>query len=208
MTDNIETITKASNLWDSASIFSEQQQRSWAQAERLLNAGHLTDRKPGRSAIFVPKIPGYHRRKLADFVSQFDGDTPITVKDTLTSSSIGAKIRQKVHNHYIKTSVSTPYESIIYDAAYCGLAYNYAPAHLSWEETRAEEEVEVIAQGPDGSVSKETQKHETITDSYLSVETIPPEDFLVDDSITWADLDDSRYIGFRKFVDQNDANEL
>jgi len=191
--ENENSIDILNTLWDNASVFVEQQQRTWAEAERLLNSRHLTARKPGRSSIFVPKIAGYHRRKMADFVGQFTGDNPVSLKETLTSDPIGAKIRQRVHNHILRHDVETPYETIIYNAAYCGLAYNFAPAHLEWYE-----EVE----------TNDSTGEETVINSYPVIDTLPPEDVRIDQSVTWNNLDDARYIGFRKFVDANYAADM
>lgn len=191
-----DTLTKASTLWDNASVYAEQMIAQWAQNEALLSNRHLTPRKPGRSSIFVPKIAGYHRRKLADFVGQFIGDTPVTIKSTLSSDPIGAKIKQKVHNHYLETELD--YEGLLYDAAYCALAYNYAPAVLDWIEETVEEEIEQTSMNAEtGVVESVKVKQETVVASYPTATAIPPEDIRIDQSVAWNRIDDARYFAYR-----------
>jgi len=201
-----DTLSKVSELWDNASIYSEQQQRQWAQDEALLNARHLTPRKPGRSSLFVPKIPGYHRRKMADFVGQFVGDQPVTIKNTLTSHPIGAKIKQKVHNHILATGVE--YEALIYNGAYCGLGYNFAPAHLDWYEETVTEKTQTHLVAEDGSTIIQETEQEVVVASYPVISAIPPENIRIDPSVSWDNLDDARYIGFQEPVDAGYAAEM
>jgi len=192
-----DTLNEVTQLWDSASIYAEQQQHQWAINESLANGRHITARKPGRSSIFVPKIPAYIRRKMADIVAQFDGAEPISIKNTITSHPVGAKIKQKVQNYYIKQVLD--YTSIIYNVAYSAYTYNYAPLFLDWVETYDEQQIEQSVQMPDGSIETSKVKSRELVESYPTVECIPPEDFRIDPSATWDALDDARYIGFRTY---------
>jgi len=194
MSDTLDEITQ---LWDDASIYAEQQQHQWAINESLANGRHLTPRKVGRSSLFVPKIPAYIRRKLADVVSQFDGESPISIKECITSHAVGAKIKQKVHNYYLKTVLD--YTSVIYNVGYSAYVYNYAPVFLDWVETYEKNKVTQNVTMPDGSIQSNTTTEETLAESYPTMETIPPEDFRVDPSVSWDNLDDARYIAFRTF---------
>jgi len=205
MDDNITTLEFANSMWDEASVFSDQQQQQWAQNEALVDSRHLTARKPGRSSIFVPKIPTYIKRKTADFMAQFIGDDTVTIKPTLTASRIGAKIRQKVHQSYID---DMDYESIIFNAAYCGLTYNYAPAYLDWVEVIEREKQKQQTGMPDGSIVEEQVEIETVVESYPVISMIPPEDARIDPSVSWDDIDDARYIGFRIFKPASYAAEM
>ena len=160
MDDNKDDLSYVNDMWDSSSIFVEQQAAQWAQNEALINGNHLTQRKVGRSAIFVPKIPSYVKRKLADFVGQFVGDEPVSIKHTLTSMPVGAKIRQRVHNYYVRNVLD--YEALIYNAGYCGLAYNYAPIFRDWIETIEREKVKQQTGMPDGTVVEEEIEVEAV----------------------------------------------
>jgi len=197
MDDNKDDLSYVNDMWDSSSIFVEQQAAQWAQNEALINGNHLTQRKVGRSAIFVPKIPSYVKRKLADFVGQFVGDEPVSIKHTLTSMPVGAKIRQRVHNYYVRNVLD--YEALIYNAGYCGLAYNYAPIFLDWIETIEREKVKQQTGMPDGTVVEEEIEVEAVVESYPTATVLPPEDTRLDPSVSWDNVDDARYIGFRIF---------
>lgn len=202
------TLSKANELWDAASVFAEQQIGQWAKNERLTNGKHLTPRKPGRSALFVPKIPGYVRRKHADYVGQFSGDSPISIKNTITSHPLGAKIKQGVHNYYLQKYID--YDALIYNTAYCGLVYNNAPVHIEWiEETIKEKVMVVVSEATETSdqITKMVDQ-ETVVNSYPVIEALPPEDARIDQSTSWDDIDEARYLGFRKFIDANYAKDM
>lgn len=199
------TLEEVNEYWNAASVLAEQQLTQFAINEALINNRHITKRKIGRSSIFVPKIAGYLRRKLADFVGQFTGDEPISFKNTLNSSSIGAKIYQKVHNHYINR-MDTPYTAIIYNGAYCGLAYNFAPAFIDIERQEVEiEETVQEAVGDELITKKETRVE--LADISVKVENLPPEYVRVDPSVTWENIDNARYIGIIRMLSRKEVEE-
>jgi len=193
---NDEKILELVNqFWSEAESIVAQYQQQWAINERLTNAKHITPRKPGRSAIFVPKIPSYVQRKIADFVGQFVGETPVTFKPTMTSDIVGAKIYQVVHNEFLD---DIGYDSLIYNAAYCALVYNFAPAYIDFTEITDEKRFDA-----DG---EEVVVHE-VRQLIVNVELLPPEDVFIDTSVSWDDIDSARYIGFRKWISQNEYEE-
>jgi len=200
-----DTLSEVSKQWDSASVFVEQQQRQWATNEALANGRHITPRKVGRSALFVPKIPAYIKRKMVDVVGQFTGDNPVSIKNSISSHPIGAKIRQEVQNYYIRHHLD--YTSLIYNTSYSAYTYNYAPIFLDWVEEFEEIETEQITSDEFGNVSTEIVKEQQLVNSYPIIESIPPEDFRLDPSVSWNEIDDARYIGFRTFISREEASE-
>lgn len=201
-----EMLGKLNAMWDSASVLMEQQLNQFAINEALVNNRHITRRKPGRSSIFVPKLAGYLRRKLADFVGQFTGDEPVSVSETLTSSAIGAKIYQKVHNHYL-SRMPVPYSATIYNGAYCGLVYNFAPAFISVEKEEVEEEVVQQVAAPDGSFVTNKEKVRRVADIKLRAEALPPENVRIDPSVAWDNIDEARFISYIEYISEDEAEE-
>jgi len=202
----MDDLDYVNGMWDDSSVFTDQQVSQWAQNEALANGRHITERKAGRSSIFVPKIPSYVKRKLADFVGQFIGDKPVSIKSTLTSDPVGAKIRQNVHNHYLATALE--YDSLVYNAGYCGLVYNYAPIYLDWIETTTTQKQVQQTGMPDGSIVSEEVEIETVIESHPTASVLPPEDVRIDPSASWDNIDESRYIGFRVFMSSADAEDM
>jgi len=200
-----DTLSEVSKQWDSASVYAEQQQRQWATNEALANGRHITPRKAGRSSLFVPKIPAYIKRKMVDVVGQFTGDNPVSIKNSITSHPVGAKIKQEVHNYYIRHHID--YTSLIYNTAYSSYTYNYAPLFIDWVEEYEDIDVDNIVQMPDGTQVTETTTMERLVASYPVVESIPPEDFRLDPSVAWDELDDARYVGFRTFISKEAAQD-
>jgi hypothetical protein len=201
-----ETISEVVQMWDSASIFADAQKQRWAMDEALANGRHLTPRKPGRSKIFVPKIPAYIKRKLTDIFAQFNGDTPITVKNAITASAIGAKVRQRVHNYVLRHKLD--YEAIIYNGGYAGLTYNFAPAHLDWEEIIESEDVTETVMNPDGTISVVKSTNEVVLDTYPVISALPPEDVRLDAAASWDDVDSARYVAFEVQKDRAYAEDM
>jgi len=187
----MEEIDYLNEMWGSASVFVDQQQQQWAANETLVNGRHLTPRKAGRSSIFVPKIPAYVKRKIADIVAQAIGDNPVTIKHTLTSSPVGAKIKQEVHNFYLHRDIN--YDALVYNMAYCGFVYNYAPVFLDWVETT--------------HLDEETGE-ELVIESYPVVTALPPEDVRVDAAVSWNEIDEARYVAFRTYKSRSFAEEM
>ena len=198
--DSLSIVTE---YWAQATVFSNAQEQQWAANEALVSGRHLTARKAGRSSIFVPKIPSYAKRKLADFVGQFVGDSPVTIKNSLTASSVGAKIKQKVHNYYVR---KLNYEALIYNAAYSGIVYNYAPILLDWVEEIETEKVKQQTGMPDGSIVEEEVEVESIVDSYPVASVLPPEAVRVDTSVAWDNIDEARYIAYEVPMSASDAD--
>ena len=206
MADTESELSEITEQWDAASVLADQQVAQMAQNEALLNNRHLTPRKIGRSAIFVPKLSGYHQRKMADFVGQFIGDSPVSAKETLTSTKLGAAIYQKVHNYYLDR-LPVPYETTIYDASYCGLAYNFAAAFIDVKPEHVTTQITETAPDESGELQTQTIEESRVVDITPIIEVLPPEDVRIDPSVSWNNIDAGRYVGYRRFIDRAEATE-
>jgi len=122
-----ELLSEAQSMWQSASQLHELWEQRWATNERLVNSQHLTKRKSGQSALFIPKIEGFHQSKMADHLAAFGGDDPVSLKRTMTSTKNGARIMESVVNYYISDAGGISWDSYIVNSASNALTYNFAP---------------------------------------------------------------------------------
>lgn len=188
----IETLTTIKELWDNASLISDMQEQRWASNERLCRSQHLTPRKAGQSNLFVPKIESIHYRKKADHLFALDGDNPISLKRTLTSTKAGAKIMERVCNYYVKESAGINWRAAVLNVGSDALTYNFAPWFADWDRD--------VAEDADG------EEYETY--SYATLENIPPEDFRIDPSVGWDEVGLARYGIIRRYRDKAYARRM
>lgn len=196
-----DDLLEVNDLWSQSSVFARLQEQRWATNERLVNSRHLTSRKLGRSSLFIPKTAGYVRRKMADYVASFSGLDPITITHSITSTPLGAKVLQKVVNHYLNTKVN--WTACIYNAAYDALVNEFAPTYVWWEVETAIQEVATIDEKGNQSI----EKVEVVVDSYPVVESLPPENVRIDPSASWDNIDEARYIAFESYRDRAYAEQ-
>ena len=201
-------LSDAQEMWDASTQLYDLWENRWAKNERLVNSKHLTARKAGQSNLFVPKIETFHQSKMADHAFAFGGDDPVSLKRTMTSSKEGAKIMESVVNYYLTDAGGIDWTAFCINSACNALTYNFAPFVIDWSRGVTEVESEVEVYDEDGNSILETISVETETHSYPTLEVIPPEDFRVDPSVAWNELNMARYACVRQYRDERYAEEM
>ncbi|NOR56987.1 MAG: hypothetical protein GQ474_00510 [Sulfurimonas sp.] len=204
----LEVLSEVRELWDSASALSDLQENRWAANERLARSEHLTPRKLGQSNLFVPKIESMLYRKKADHLFALDGDNPISLTKTLTSSKAGAKIMERVCNYYLKEAGGINWRSNVLNVSSDALTYNFAPWFADWDRGVEEFEEEVETLDENGDIVLETVKSERETFSYATLENIPPEDMRIDPAVGWDEVGMSRFGIVRRWRDKSFAQRM
>jgi len=203
-----ELLSEAQSMWQSASQLHELWEQRWATNERLVNSQHLTKRKSGQSALFIPKIEGFHQSKMADHLAAFGGDDPVSLKRTMTSTKNGARIMESVVNYYISDAGGISWDSYIVNSASNALTYNFAPVIIDWQRGIEDMETDIDVLDDEGNLTTETQKVEKELFSFPVLEMIPPEDFRVDPSVGWDELRYARYGACRFYRDKVYAEQM
>jgi hypothetical protein len=206
--DDLEILSEIQGIWDSSSAISDLQEQRWATNERLARSEHITSRKLGQSNIFVPKIESMLYRKKADHLFALDGDNPISLKRTLTSTKAGAKIMERVANYYLKEAGGINWRTAVLNVSSDALTYNFAPWFADWDRGVEEYEEEIETLDEDGNIVLESVTSERETFSYPTLENIPPEDFRIDPSIGWDEVGMARYGIIRRWRDKAFAQRM
>jgi len=194
--NNEELLSEAKNIWDSAMPLVEMYEARWVTNKKLVQSQHITARRPGQSNLFVPKIESFHQRKQADFLQAYGGESNVALKPTLTSTKNGARIMERLVNYYIHEAGGINWDAAVLNLNHNALTYNYAPWLLDWNRGVAIEEDE------------NGEKIEVETHSFPTLEVVPPEDFAVDPSVGWDEINQARFAAVRLWRDKAYADEM
>lgn len=194
-TSDADVLSDVRNLWDAGEQLVTLQEERWVKNKKLARSEHLTARRAGQSALFVPKIESFLSRKQADYIANFGGKDPVGLKPTMTSTPQGAAIMGQVLNHYISDAGGIKWEPAILNLSHNSLTYNFAPWFLDWDRDTTEAETD------NGPEEVELYSHPTL-------EVLPPEDIRIDPTIGWDEMGLARFGVIRKYVDKATAMSM
>ena len=206
--DETEILSKVSDLWAAGESIHSLQENRWATNKRLATSKHITPRKLGQSALFVPKIEAFHSRKQADYMATFGSEDPVSLKPTLSSTKEGARIMETVVNYYITDAGGINWPASILNAAHDSLTYNFAPWIVEWDRGVTVVNTDVVTMDEEGNTQVVKEEQEVETHSFPCIENIPPEDIRLDPAIGWDEVGMARFGVVRRYRDKSYAKRM
>jgi len=201
-------LSTVKELWGAATTIATMAEAQWVENKKLIHSKHLTARKVGQSALFVPMIEQFHYRKQADHFFAFTGDNPVSLKQTLTSSKEGATIMERVVNFYVKEAGGIDWDTSVLNCAHNALTYNFAPWFVDWDRDTEEVETEVEALDDNGNITIVNSKTERELYSYPTLEILSPDDVRIDPSVGWNEVGLARFGIIRRWRDKAFAEKM